>query len=131
MVVYEEVHNMVVRVANDLNTYKEDLEDYDNAVKGARWLFDLRIAEEIDLLRKSAIEYSRLSINHSRELAPPPKSFTEQVEAMLRNNTDVKEVVVLDALFDPFMRVGSLGIKAWLRNWFGKRQKQAATHTGK
>lgn len=117
---YREARLMVLRVARDKPTFEEQLAAFDEAVQGARWLFDEKVEKELSLLRASAMQMSGLTPLYSINGPQQPPTFSGQIDKLNALQHDVEELKVLDELFDPFMTLHPDGLWRSIGNWLKK-----------
>jgi hypothetical protein len=120
VVAYQEARRMVLSVAKNQDVFAEQLASFDDAVQGSQWLFDKKVADELAILRASALLMSGLSPVYSVDAAKLPTTLTGQVAKLQALQHNVEELDRLDALFDPFMNLQSEGF--W-RSLFGRTKK--------
>ncbi len=125
IIVYQEARAMVLRVAKDVEVHREDFEKYDEAVQGARWLFDAKVSHELGILRERALMMSGLAPTYSKMDKPAPADFSGRVAELQAMYHDVDELLTLDALFDPFMRIDPSRIPKSLPAGFGSIQDRS------
>lgn len=125
IVAYQEARLMVLRVAKVQHVYAEHLVAFDEAVQGAQWLFDTKVASELALLRESAFYMSGLSPVMSVADAQPAKTLTGQIAKLQALHHDVEELDDLNALFDPFMKLYSDGFWRSLVGRFKKSRDRS------
>lgn len=122
VVAYQQARRMVLSVAKNQDIFAEQLGSFDDAVQGSQWLFDKKVADELALLRSSALLQSGLSPVQSVDGPQPPKTFTGQFAKLQALDQNVEELDKLDVLFDPFMNLHSEGF--W-RSLFGRAKKSS------